>query len=90
MRGAMRTVEVDDDVATLLEQEQPLERATRETLVMDLFRRGKMSTGMACELLGLDRAAFARRASELGIPYFLMDKEDWKEEKATIDAWLQS
>ena len=82
----MRAVEVDDRVAELLEQGQPLEKATREALVMDLFRRAKVSTGTACELLGLDRAAFARRAAELGIPYFLMDKEDWKEEKATIDA----
>jgi predicted HTH domain antitoxin len=86
----MRTVELDDDVAALLEAEQPLERAARETIVMDLFRRGKLSTGRACELLRLDRAAFARRASELGIPYFLMSKEDWEAEKATIDAWLES
>jgi hypothetical protein len=34
--------------------------------------------------------AFARRASELGIPYFLMSKEDWESEKASIDAWLRS
>ena len=90
MSKAMRTVELEDDVAALLESEQPLERAARETIVMDLFRRGKVSTGRACELLGLDRTAFAKRAADLGIPYFLMSKEDWEAERATIDAWDQS
>ena len=90
MNKAMRTVELEDDVAALLESEQPLERAARETIVMDLFRRGKVSTGRACELLGLERTTFARRAAHLGIPYFLMSKEDWEAEKATLDAWDQS
>ncbi len=31
-----------------------------------------------------------RLLAELGIPYFLMRKDDWAAEKATIDAWLQS
>ena len=71
----MRTVVLDDELATLLEQEKPLDQAAREALVMDLFRRGKISTGKACELLSLDRLTFARRAAELGIPYFQMTKE---------------
>ncbi len=86
----MRTVMLEDELAALLEQEQPLDQAAREALVMDLFRRGKLSTGKACKLLSRDRAAFARRASELGIPYFLMGREDWESEKASIDAWLRS
>ena len=87
---AMRTVMVDDELAALVEQEMPLDQATREELVMGLFRRGKISTGKACELLGLDRVAFARRAAELDIPYFQMTKQDWETEKATIDEWLKS
>jgi predicted HTH domain antitoxin len=85
----MRTVVLDDEVAALLEQEKPLDQAAREALVMELFRRGKLSIGKASKLLSLDRAGFAR-ASELGIPYFLMSKEDWKAEKATLDAWQRS
>ena len=87
MTGPMRSVELGDDVAALLESEQPLAWGERETIVMDLFRRGKISTGRACELLGLEWAALVRRAAELGIPYFLMSKEDLNAEKATIDAW---
>lgn len=86
----MRTVVLDDELATLLEQEKPLDQAARETLVMDLFRRGKISTEKACELLSLDRLAFARRAAELGIPYFQMTNEDWGDEKAMVDAWPRS
>ena len=81
---------LDDELAALLEREKPLDQAARETLVMDLFRRGKISTGKACELLGLDRAAFAQRAAELDIPYFQMTKQDWETEKTTIDEWLKS
>jgi predicted HTH domain antitoxin len=86
----MRTVVLDDELATLLEGDRPLDQAARETLVMDLFRRGKISTGKACALLGLDRVSFARRAAELDIAYFQMTKEDWEAEKATLDAWPKS
>jgi hypothetical protein len=34
---AMRTVMVDDELAALVEQEMPLDQATREELVMGLF-----------------------------------------------------
>jgi predicted HTH domain antitoxin len=90
MGPAMRTVVVDDELAALLEREQPLDQAAREALVMDLFRRGRVSTGKACELLGLDRVSFARRAAELDVAYFQMTKEDWETEKATLDAWPKS
>jgi len=86
----MRTVELDDELAALLEREKPLGQAAREALVMELFRRGTISTGKACSLLGLSRVDFARRASELGIPYFLMGKEEWEAEKTLLDSWLKS
>lgn len=66
----MRTVVLDDELAALLEQEQPLDQAARETIVMDLFRRGKVSAGKACELLSLERMDFVRRAGELGVPVY--------------------
>ena len=86
----MRTVSLDEDLAALIEGEKPLDEAAREALVIDLFRRRKISTGKACELLGLDRVAFARRAAELDIPYFQMTKQDWEAEKATLDGWPKS
>ena len=41
----MRTVSLDEDLAALIEGEKPLDEAAREALVIDLFRRRKISTG---------------------------------------------
>jgi len=41
-------------------------------------------------LLRVPREAFARRADALGIPYFLINKDDWAAELATIEAWRRS
>jgi predicted HTH domain antitoxin len=86
----MRTVVVDDELAALVEQEQALDQAAREALVMGLFQRGKISTGKACELLGLERMAFVRRANELGVPVYLTTEEEWERDKSAIDSWLKS
>jgi aspartate kinase len=58
---------IEDDPTT---PSQPvnLDEATREALVMGLFRRGKVSIGKACELLSLDRSAFIRRANGHNVP----------------------
>ena len=87
----MRTVVLDDELAVLLEQiQQPLEKAARETAVLELYRRGIISSGKAGELLGMERFDFVRYAGELGIPFFRMTKEEWETEKATADSWLES
>jgi predicted HTH domain antitoxin len=86
---AMRTVTLDEDLAALIEGEKSLDEATREALVMDLFRRRKVSTGKAYELLGVDRLDFLRRANEHNVPVYLTTEEEWEREKATIDSWLK-
>ena len=87
----METLTLDGDLAAILAAEhESIQVAAREALVLELFRRGRLSIGKACELLRLTREAFARRADELGIPYFLMDKADWAVELSTIDRWRQS
>lgn len=91
MAPPKRTVELDDDLVAALEGEQVSpEVAAREALVMELFRRGRLGAGKAASLLGLSRAAFARRTADLGIPYFLIDAKDWATELAVIDAWPRS
>ena len=85
----MRTVTLDEDLAALIEGEKSLDEAAREALVMDLFRRRKVSTGKACELLGVDRLEFLRRANEHDVPVYLTTEEEWEREKATIDSWLK-
>jgi predicted HTH domain antitoxin len=80
---------LDDELAALIEREKPLDEATREALVLDLFRRRKVSTGKACELLGLDREDFVRRAAELGIPVYLTTEKEWEADMAALEAWRQ-
>ncbi len=63
----METLTLDDDLAAILAAEHDsIQVAAREALVMELFRRGRLSIGKACELLRLTREAFAGRAAELG------------------------
>jgi predicted HTH domain antitoxin len=83
MELAMRTAELDDDLAELLEgEEQPLQQTTREMLVVELYRRRTVSSGKAAQLLGMPRLTFIQHASRLGIPYFDMTKDEWEAEKA--------
>jgi predicted HTH domain antitoxin len=77
---------LDDELAVLLEQiQQPLEKATREAAVLELYRRGIVSSGKAAELLGMQRFHFVRFADKLGIPFFRMSKEEWEAEKAAAE-----
>ncbi len=64
----MRIVTLDEDLAALIEEEKSIDEAAREALVMDLFGRRRVSTGKACELLGVDQQDFIRRAKEHNVP----------------------
>jgi len=54
--------------------------------VLELYRRGIVSSGKAAELLGMQRFDFVRYADKLGIPFFRMSKEEWEAEKAAADS----
>lgn len=84
-------IDVDESLAALLHQSnQPVEDAAREMIVLELYRRGAVSSGKAAELLGLPRLDFIRHASGLGIPYIDMTSDEWQAEKATLEAWPRS
>jgi predicted HTH domain antitoxin len=81
----MATVQFDlnEDLPTLLRQQDPsIERAARELMVMELYRRGALSRGKAAELLGMPLADFLKRADALGIPYFSFTDEEFAAELA--------
>lgn len=81
------TIEIDEQLAALLHQmNQPAQQAGREMIVLELYRRGAISSGKAAELLGMERAAFVRHASGLGIPYIDMTGDDWAAEKAASES----
>lgn len=80
-------IEIDEALAALLQEtQQPVQAAAREMIVLELYRRGAISSGRAGELLGTSRLAFIRRASSLGIPYLDMTEDEWAAEKAASES----
>jgi predicted HTH domain antitoxin len=84
-------LDLEDDLLALLQKtNQPLEKAAHEMIVLELYRRGSISSGRAAGLLGMPRMDFIHYASRLGIPYIDMTKDEWEAEKAALDAWPRS
>lgn len=76
-------LDLDDDFLNPLGQQGPsIERADRELMVMELYRRGALSRGKAAELLGMPLGDFLKRANALGIPYFNFTDEEFAAELA--------
>jgi len=87
--GAMSSVmiEIEEPLAALLHQtNQPVQVAGREMIVLELYRRGAISSGKAAELLGMERFDFIKHASRLGIPFFDMTDEEWAAEMGRLKA----
>ena len=84
-------VDLDEAVAGLRHQtNQPVNEAASEMIVLELYRRGSVSSGKAAELLGMTRVDFIRHASHLGIPFIDMTSDEWEAEKATVEGWPRS
>jgi predicted HTH domain antitoxin len=80
-------IEIEDSLAALLHQtNQPVQQAGREMIVLELYRRGTISSGKAAELLGMERIDFIKHASRLGIPYIDMTEDEWAAEKAASES----
>lgn len=78
-------IEIEEPLAALLHQtNQPVEQAAREMIVLELYRRGSISSGKGAELLGTSRLAFIQHASRLRIPFFDMTDDEWAAEKAAL------
>jgi hypothetical protein len=82
------SVELDPAVVEALgaEPEGP-KHAALECIVLELYRRGRLASGRAAEILGLHRAAFLDRAARLGLTYFNQSPEDLR---AETEAALQA
>ena len=79
-------VDLDEDIAVLLRGlHQPVDQAARELIVLELYRRGSISSGKAAQLLGMARFEFVRYASRLGIPFFDFTDEEWAAEQARAE-----
>jgi predicted HTH domain antitoxin len=79
-------LELDDDIVALLNSlNQPLEESARELIILELYRRGLISSGKAAEILSVSKASFIQHAGQLGIPYLSMTKEEWDEDCSVSD-----
>jgi predicted HTH domain antitoxin len=77
------TVEIGEELSALLQKlGQPVEDSAREMIVLELYRRGLISSGKAAALLGLARLDLIQRASDLGIQYFRFTEDEWQAEVA--------
>jgi predicted HTH domain antitoxin len=84
-------VDLDEAVAALLHQtNQPVQEAAQEMILLELYRRGTISSGKAAELLGMPRLDFIRYASHLGISFIDMTVDEWEAEKAALEEWPRS
>ena len=80
-------IEIEEPLAALLHQtNQPVQQAGREMIVLELYRRGTISSGKAAELLSMGRIDFIKHASRLGIPYIDMTEDEWAAEKAASES----
>jgi predicted HTH domain antitoxin len=58
--------------------------AVKECVVLELYRRGLISSGKAAELLEMNRMEFIRYSGRLGVPFFRMSAEEWNEERQRL------
>jgi len=74
-------IPLDPELTGLLQMfDRPVPDTARELIVLELYRQGKISSGKAAALLSIERVAFIRHASQLGIPFFDMTDEEWQAE----------
>ncbi|MGH2558912.1 MAG: UPF0175 family protein [Thermomicrobiales bacterium] len=81
----MRNIQLDDDLVEVIQaDDESIDRTARELIVLELYRRGSMSSGKAAQLLGMSRVEFIRYSGQLGIPYFDTTDDEWEAELRTI------
>ena len=77
------SLELEDDVTALLQAtNQSVPYTAREFIILELYRRGAISSGKAAELLHMSRWEFVRYASRLGIAFFDMTVDEWQMERS--------
>lgn len=81
------SIDLEQDLAALLQGDNhPVEETARELIILELYRRGKISSGKAAELLNMSRLEFIRHASRLGIAFFDLTDDEWRAERTQAEA----
>ncbi len=57
----------------------------KEAAVLELYREGKISSGKAAEILGMERFEFIKYAGMKGIPFIRITPEELEEEVKILE-----
>ncbi|HEU5012016.1 MAG TPA: UPF0175 family protein [Roseiflexaceae bacterium] len=80
------TLRLEEELTALLQQpDQPLQQTAREFIILELYRRGALSSGKAAQLLHMPRFEFIQYASRLGIAFFDLAEDEWEAERNQIE-----
>lgn len=85
------SLNLEDDLTALLrESNQPIQETVREFVVLELYRRGAISSGKAAEALAMSRWDFIHHASRLGVAFFEMTNDEWQGEQRQVGLFAPS
>ena len=68
-------------VALLYQSNQSVENTAREFIILELYRRGTISSGKAAQALAMSKSDFIHYTSRLGIAYLNLTDDEWSQEK---------
>lgn len=74
--------EVLDLLATTYQQGADV---IKEAAVLELYREGRISSGKAAEILGMERFEFIRYAGMKGIPFIRLTPDELEEEVGLLE-----
>ena len=78
-------LDLPPDLLKVLESLGDPQQTIKECVVLELYRRGEISSGKAAELLGMSRFEFIQYSGRLGIPFFRYSPEELEAELRNLE-----
>lgn len=79
-------LDLPPDLLKLLQEMGDVQQAIKECVVLELYRRGEISTGKAAKFLGMSYRQFIDLLAKHKIPIFHYSPEELEEELRTMEA----
>ena len=80
-------LDLPPDLLKVLESLGDPQQTIKECVVLELYRRGEISSGKAAELLGMSRFEFIQYSGRLGIPFFRHSPEELEAELRDLEGF---
>jgi len=78
-------LDLPPDLLEVLKSLGDPQQTIKECVVLELYRRGEISSGKAAELLGMSRLEFIQYSGRLGIPFFRYSPEELEAELRNLE-----